>query len=169
MEAHLTVASMLALLLVSGPGCDHRGGPPMKPAEEAKTPSATLELSPSGNDWSIGFTLNNPTAQAIDATMHEPFASFTVEVATDDGKRLELVQPALDVPVHPVPFHLGARETRHLATPFRLRFDPAVSPAGGDDPFIWSIASGRVSVVISARLTIEGLPPIVAQAHLPPG
>ncbi|HEX8107963.1 MAG TPA: hypothetical protein VF516_09565 [Kofleriaceae bacterium] len=169
MEASLTVASAMAVLLVSGPGCDHRGGPPMKPVEETKTLSATLELLPSGNDWSIGFTLNNPTAQAIDATIHEPFASFTVEVATDDGKRLELVQPALDVPVHPVPFHLGAGETMRLATPFRLRFDPKVPPAGGDDPFLWSIASVRVSVVISARLTIEGLAPIAAQAHLHPG
>jgi hypothetical protein len=49
----------------------------------SRTPTATLELSPSGDDWSIGFTLHNPTVQAIDATMHEPFASFTVEVATD--------------------------------------------------------------------------------------
>ena len=141
----------------------------MKPAEEAKTPTATLELSPSGNDWSIGFTLHNPTAQAIDATMHEPFASFTVEVATDDGKRLELVQPALDVAVHPVPLHLAAGETRHLATPFHLRFDAKVTPAGGGDPFLWSIASAPVSVVVSARLMFEGLPPLAARARLPVG
>lgn len=141
----------------------------MTPTEQAKTPTATLELSPSGGDWSIGFTLQNPTSQPIDATTHEPFASFALEVATDDGKRLELVQPALDVPVQAVPFHLAAHETRRIATPFRLRFDPEVTPAGGDDPFLWSIASARVAVVVSARLMFEGLPPLVAQTRLPAG
>jgi len=139
----------------------------MKPTQEITTPTAMLELSPSGTDWSIGFTLQNASGQPIDATTHEPFASFTVEVATENGKRLELVQPALDVPVQAVPFHLDAHETRRIATPFRLRFDPKVTPAGGDDPFLWSIASARVPVVVSARLTIEGLPALAAQARLP--
>jgi len=139
----------------------------MTPPEEAKTPSATLELSASGNDWSVAFTFRNPTARAIDATMHEPFLSFTLAVATVDGKRLELVQPAIDTPARAVPFHLDAGGTKRLATPFRLRFDPKVTPAGGDDPFLWSIASQPVPVVVSARITIEGLSPMDAQARLP--
>jgi hypothetical protein len=54
------------------------------------------------------------------------------------------VQPAIDMPARPVPFHLGAGEMKRLATLFRLRFDPKVTPAGGDDPFVWSIASEPV-------------------------
>lgn len=159
-------AAALAVLAI-GLGCDHRGGSRMTPPDEAKTLSATLELSASGNDWSVAFTLRNPTARAIDATMHEPFLSFTIEVATADGKHLQLVQPAIDTPSREVPFHLDAGGTRRLATPFRLRFDPRVTPAGGDDPFVWSIASEPVPVVVSARITIEGLAPVAAQARLP--
>jgi hypothetical protein len=167
MEA-LTIAAAIVVLL-SGPGCDPRGGPPMQPSEEAKTPTATLELSPTGTDWSIGFTLHNPTGRAIDATMHEPFMPSAVTVITDDGKRLTLVQPAIDVPVHPVPLHLAPGETRRLDTPFHLRFDPSAPPAGGDDRFLWSIASQRVPVVVSAQLSFDGLPPITAQARIPAG
>jgi hypothetical protein len=141
----------------------------MTPADHgSKTPTATLELAPMGDDWSVAFTLRNPSDKPIEATVHEPFLSFTLTVLAVDSRALELVQPALDVPVHPVALNLLPDEMKRLGTPIRLHFDPRAAPTGGDDPFVWSIVSERVPVVVKARLTIDGIAPIDTQARVSP-
>jgi hypothetical protein len=133
--------------------------------QDTKSLSATLELSPSGDDWSIAFTLRNPTDKAIDTETTEPFLDFALDVRAGDTK-LPITQPALDIPVRDVTLHFAPGESKRLVTPIRLRFDPDVPPSGGHDRFVWSIESARVPVVVKATITLAGLAPIEAQTTL---
>lgn len=132
------------------------------------TATAALELTAADGAWAIGFVLANPTAAEITIALDEPLIDFGLEVTTTAGAPLTLVQPGLDVPATVRDLVLAPGATARLPTPILLRFDPAVPPNGGPDPFLWTIRSAPVPIHLRATLTIAGQALAPVDADLDP-
>jgi hypothetical protein len=128
--------------------------------------STALELASDGQGWTLAFRIKNTTTQELKAQILEPFVSFELEVTSDKGDRLSIAQPAFHVPGRPRALVLAPGAEVRVETPFHLRFDPTVSPAGGSDPMVWSIRSAKVPALARATFEISGLGAQQAQARL---
>ena len=150
-------------------GCHHRTKDPiMTPPPPPAQLTAALELTAEDGAWSIGFVLANPTAVEVTVELDEPLIDFGLEVTTAAGAPLTLVQPGLDVPAYRRDLVLAPGATARLPSPIRLRFDPAVPPNGGPDPFLWTVRSAPVPIHLRATLTLAGQARAPVDADLDP-
>jgi hypothetical protein len=112
-------------------------------------PPCRAILTPSTDaDYGIRFELTNPTPQPIALKVYDPFLQFRVRAAAD-GAALEVVQPTLDIPIHPTTVTVPAAGTLSLASPVRLRFG-----APSRDGFVWSIAHAPAGVELTFTLDL---------------
>lgn len=127
-----------------------------------------LELAPTsdGQGWTLAFRIKNTTARELRAQVLEPFVRFEIEVTSTSGEHLSVAQPAFSVPGQPEPIALAPGESVRITTPFRLQFDPSVTPAGGSDPMVWSIRSAKVPARARVTFSIPGIGDQVAEAAL---
>ena len=128
--------------------------------------STSLELVPVGDGWAVAFSLNNTTSHEVSGQIVEPFLGYQLEVATPDGTKLSIAQPAFNVIGRPRTLVLAAGATVRLETPIRLRFDPSVPPSGGPDRMVWSIRAPKQRVEVKATFEIPGLGAQVARGHI---
>ena len=152
--------STLALSLFTvAAGCSSGRPPPptnrtQPPAMQAP-PSCRAVLTPgSHGEYSLRFTLSNPTPRPIALDGYEPFLQFHVR-AVAGGAVLAVEQPALDIPVQPITITVPASGSVELITPIRLRFRVGDGPSA--ERFVWSIAHDPAGVELS--FTLELPPP----------
>jgi hypothetical protein len=170
------LACRLAIVAMLIAGCGSRAptpiaapaGPSGPVGKASNMASTSLELAPApdGQGWTLAFRLKNTTTRELRTEVLEPFVAFELEITSVQGEHLSLAQPAFSVPGRPRAVVLAPGDELRLETPFRLRFDPSVPPAGGSDPMVWSIRSPKVPAVAHASFELPGIGAQTAQARL---
>ena len=118
-----------------------------------------------GAVWALSLSLRNPGPAKASISWFEPFIELGLEVHTDGGARLQVLEPALDIPVQRRTHELAPGETIEIATPVQLRFGARGSK---ENPFTWTIVGEPQPVNVSVHLDIEGLGKRTATARLDP-
>jgi hypothetical protein len=116
----------------------------------APSPCRAVLTAASDGEYSVRFTLSNPTARPIALESYEPFLQFRVR-ATAGGRDLAVAQPALDIPLQPTTITVPAAGSVDLVTPIRLRLRPGAPSA---ERFVWSIAHDPRGVELTFTLDL---------------
>jgi hypothetical protein len=112
----------------------------------------------------LAFLVLNPGQQPVRIHYLTPFIQFELS-ALASGQRIPVIQPAYEVGAQPVRRDIAPAETIRIETPFKLVFDPQVSPSGGDNPTRWTLKHRPVAVDLTAELRLGGASVVPCQAR----